>query len=263
MGIGGVWINEYGSLMELAIEADGRMYGTYSSTTGSTGTFPVQGWADPGAADSERGRSLAISISWRSLGDEAPDPSWHWVSGLGGQLVEDGGVERLILLHDMVATEEFPDQALVGRHLDKLVYSRAAKRESPAGPQFRPSAVTVPTVRSSTLDGEWRDDFDPSTDLSLRFLDGGQGLVSGSFRIGGLSCPMRGFADAFAESEGCALQALSLSGLLPGGESVSLSGSLDLSSAVLTLASFRSRGTAPSLSYTQTRFDQHRMKRTS
>ncbi len=248
--------------MTVSMSPDGRIRGRYSSTTGSTGTYPLLGWADPRGAAPDRGQSLALSISWRSMGPEAPDPSWHWVSALGGQRVGEADSERLILLHDMVATVESPGQARIGRHLDKLVFSRRADDSRKNIPEF-PAAqpASMPADSTSILDGEWGDDFDPAKRLSFRLLDRGYGTLSAMFVIDGLGCEMMGFADVVAEIEGLPLLALSLSGLNVDAEAISLSGSLDLSTMVMTLASFCSSGTAPSLSYTQTRFDQYRLRR--
>lgn len=92
--IKGKWKNEFGSVMDITtVDArTGIFSGTYSSTTGATGTYLVTGLTDirpsqqPGNDNSQ---TIAFAVSWRDLGGN-PDGE-HWVSGFAGQLqIVDG-----------------------------------------------------------------------------------------------------------------------------------------------------------------------------
>jgi hypothetical protein len=263
MSFKGMWLNEYGSAMNLSHDDDGRVFGSYRSTTGSTGTFYVLGYADPREYGAARGRSVSLSIFWRSIGDDPADPSWHWVSGLGGQLLEERGDETtILLLHDMVATAAFPGQADVGRHLDKLVFTQKSDARVAAIASARDIIASAPSAGlPCALSGTWVDESDPSTRLLPKLLDSRFGFAEASLEVGGKACAAIGFIDPFAEAEGCRLQAISLSGLIDRekGETITLSGSLDRSERVATLTVFRNSGTTHELRYTQTTVDQFRL----
>ena len=81
MTVAGVWENEYGSRMILAVEekpaGSGAIWGVYESTTGSTGRYLVTGRRG-GTASGGNGQPLALAIAWRSVGGDPADPSWHW-----------------------------------------------------------------------------------------------------------------------------------------------------------------------------------------
>jgi hypothetical protein len=263
MNLEGIWRNDYGSVMSLSQDEDGRVFGSYQSTTGSTGTFYVIGYADPRESGASRGRSVSLSIFWRSIGDEPADPSWHWVSGLGGQLIEEGGADATILLmHDMVATAAFPGQAGIGRHLDKLVFTpEPGARIAAVAPARDIIASASSRGLPCTLAGTWIDESDPSIRLLPKLLDSRFGFAEASLEVGGKACSAIGFIDPYAEADGCSLQAMSLSGLIDRerGETISLSGSLDLSEMVVILTVFRNSGTSFGLRYTQTTVDQFRL----
>jgi len=263
MGLAGIWRNSYGSIMDLRQGEDGRLHGSYSSTTGSTGTYPVLGWADPRERGAELGQSLALAVSWRSLGDDPADPSWHWVSGHGGQLLGQGGQARLLLMHDLVATAAFPGQAGIGRHLDKLVFVPAPEARAAA---VAPAGQILAAARGEACPGPlgrpWGDPGDPSLRLDrLTLLDPRLGFAEASLRVGGRSCRVLGFVDPCAGAEPGGLQAISLAGLLDPdrGETISLSGWLDPLKPELVLTVFRNLGTAPACDYTMTTVDQFRL----
>ena len=266
MGLCGIWRNSYGSIMELRLAGDGRIHGSYSSTTGSTGSYPVLGWADPrepGAREPgpERGQSVALAVSWRSLGDDPADPSWHWVAGHGGQLLGQGGAARLLLMHDLVASTAFPGQAGVGRHLDKLVFVPAPEARAAA---VAPAEQILATARGEAFSGAlgraWKDTGDPAIRLEgLTLLDPRLGFADGQLRVGGRACRVVGFVDPFAGAAD--LQAISLTGLLDParGETISLSGWLDPLQPEVVLTVFRNMGTTPACDYTMTTVDQFRL----
>jgi saccharopepsin len=267
MSIEGIWVNEYGSVMELRQKKDGRLFGSYSSTTGSTGTYYVLGWADPRDPNPARGQSLALSVLWRSIGDESPDPSWHWVSGHGGQILGGSGPRRLLLMHDMVATAPFPGQAGIGRHIDKLIFASTPGAKAPtAVPGDEPVAAEELIAAEGLalpcrLSGSWVDSNDPSIKLDIRLLDARFGFAMAALTLDGKGCEAQGFIDPYAEAGGCGIQALSLTGLLDreSGETISLSGGLDLNRGAVELTVFRNHGTSAEFSYTQTLVDQFRL----
>lgn len=87
-GIIGDWENQFGSVMSIkTFSPEGVFTGTYSSSTGATGIYPLVGTADPAPTDSQ---TVAFSVTWKSL-QGAYDPSWHWVSSFAGYRAEDSG----------------------------------------------------------------------------------------------------------------------------------------------------------------------------
>jgi hypothetical protein len=67
MGLSNAWINSYNSLMKLQQDpVTGMLTGTYSSTTGGTGTYDIVGWAALNKPTTKAGQGMAISILWRS-----------------------------------------------------------------------------------------------------------------------------------------------------------------------------------------------------
>ena len=123
MSFTGKWINSYNSVMTLTQALDGTISGSYSSITGSSGSYYVLGYANPADATPALGQAAALSIYWKSYAGGIGDPSWHWVSGLSGQMtLASDASPSLVLLHAMVATCDFPGLATAGTYPDKLVY---------------------------------------------------------------------------------------------------------------------------------------------
>jgi hypothetical protein len=191
------------------------------------------------------------------MGEDPEDPSWHWVSGHGAQILGEGQEARLLSMHDMVASTPFPGQADIGRHIDKLIFV----------PEPRASVVPVASAKmlieaatdrgpGSAFDGEWLDSSDSSIRLSARLVDGRYGFAEAELAMEGRSAPAWGFIDPYAGPS--LLQSITLSALLDPatGETVSLSGWLDPRAAQARLTLLRTRGTTSGLSYTQTRVEQ-------
>ncbi len=263
MSLEGTWQNEYGSIMSLSQDEHGMIHGLYRSTTGSTGSYYVLGATDPREPEPARGQAVSLSIFWRSIGDDPADPSWHWVSGLGGQLLGEGVDRRLVLIHNMMATTEFPGQAHIGGHLDRLIYTplpeagvtgyasaRALLKEAPA------SGI------ANACDGRWIDVTRPEIRLVPRLMDGSFGIATAELEFYGKTCAAYGFIDPTAGVEGCRYHAVSLSALLDreSGETVTMAGSLDTATGIMSLTVFRNAGTSHEYRYTQTRVDEFRLK---
>lgn len=86
MSIAGVWVNAYGSKMDLGLLNNNLVMGTYQSSTGSTGTYRVIGLQQTADPTPQTGQAVALAIEWHSVVAGPPDNSWHWVSGLSGEL---------------------------------------------------------------------------------------------------------------------------------------------------------------------------------
>ena len=110
MSVLGRWRNEYGSILDIQSQApNGALSGVYTSDTGASGTYLMNGWCPFEAASTQNG-PISVNIFWKPTDSSAEDPSWNWVSNMTGALFYDAptGVPRLQLLHGMVASTLFP-----------------------------------------------------------------------------------------------------------------------------------------------------------
>ncbi len=254
MSLAGVWKNSYGSTMSLRLESPNLITGTYKSSTGSVGTYEVVGYQTTADPTSGAGQAAALAIDWHSVEQGPPDNSWHWVSGLSGQLGIHNGVEQLVLSHALVASIDFPGLAVAGTYVDKLIYQRIseASEMSPA-----PAPVKGPAVRAvDPLVGSWLATDGTALLVSsvVPYPGDAFGWVMGKLVWNGGSSPLYGMTDINALGGGLQRQSVSIVGLPggAGGPAVSLSGTLDLGSGTLSLLSLRSQSTAPGNSYLQT-----------
>ncbi len=176
------------------------------------------------------------------------------MSGLSGQLGVHNGVEQLVLSHALVASIDFPGLAAAGTYIDKLTYQRisAASEESPA-----PAPIEDPAVRSvDPLVGSWFAIDGTALLISsvVPYPGDAFGWVMGRLVCNGGSTLLYGVTDINAQSGGLQRQSVSIVGL-PGGASgpaISLSGTLDLRSGILSLLNLRSQSTLPGNGYLQT-----------
>lgn len=251
MSLTGVWQNSYGSVMSLTQRDDGFVSGQYSSSTGSTGTYYVLGWAAPGAPTAALGEAVSLTIFWRSIDPGTPDPSWHWVSGLGGQLQTGPDGPTLTLLHALVATDDFPGLAPPGRYLDKLVYlpKSGATIAAPVG---LPAAASKSD--GDPLSGSWICEQDASVGLQLEVINLEYGVVSGSLNRAVGSLAVYGFTDSYAEQDGLPLEGVALAVAFDAASGVSqcLAGWREGATDRLLFTVFDSRGTASDAGYVQT-----------
>lgn len=254
MSLTGTWTNSYGSVMTLEQFPSGLIGGKYKSSTGSTGEYNVIGFAPPAPPTPALGQSVALSIYWRSIEGGKGDPSWHWVSGLSGQLNIAGSEPTIYLMHAMVATDDFPDLATVGTYLDKLLYTpkQGEALAVPALPGERASQAAA-----DPISGVWKCREIPGATLSVNIIDPELGYVSGQLILPSGSYGAIGFTDTYATQDGVPRQALSVSVLMNDqAVSQSMAGSLDFASGVLTLTVFASQGTAGDALYVQTKLSE-------
>jgi hypothetical protein len=244
MSAAGTWKNEYGSIMTLR-EVDGGLTGIYQSSTGSVGTYEVRGVQAGNVATAALGQPVALSISWHAV-DEAPaDPSWHWCSGLSGQISLRDGEEVLVVAHNMVASSDFPGLVKAGSYIDKLTYRRVSFQEPDQSRRSRSE------VSGNALVGRWISTNGSALELRVHAAsENNLGYVSG--RLMRATGTLPGFTDLHSARAGIAAQSLAL--VAAGGEAVlGLSGTLDGVTGSLALLEITSESTAPGTSYCQTR----------
>jgi saccharopepsin len=253
MSVTGRWLNGYGSVMFLNQGDGGSVTGVYTSTTGASGSYWVAGFTGSASSQST-GQPLAFSILWRAFAGGQPDPSWHWVSGFSGQELPLDPVNNgptLILINDLVATVADPVMTDVpGSYVDKLAYVPYTGGQTSPG-QW-PPPFTPPT-QPDPIDGAWQCIENPDVGLYLRLRDVSSGYLDGTLTTEAGTSVIAGFTDNGAGDAGLVLQGLTISALLPDGQTVvALAGSLVLSAGTLTMEWAQSVGTAPDVSYMQT-----------
>ena len=253
MSVTGRWLNGYGSVMFLTQGDGGSVTGVYTSTTGSSGSYWVAGFTGSASSQST-GQPLAFSILWRSFAGGEPDPSWHWVSGFSGQMLPLDPVNNgptLILINDLVATVADPVMTSVpGSYVDKLAYVPYTGGQTSPG-QWPPSFT--PPSQPDPIDGAWQCIQNPAIGLFLNLQDVTSGYVTGTLTTEAGTSAVVGFTDNGAGNAGLTLQGLTLSALLPDGQTVvALAGNLVLSAGTLTMEWVQSVGTAADVSYMQT-----------
>jgi saccharopepsin len=255
MSFSGQWKNSYNSVMTLIQAVDGTISGIYSSTTGSTGEYYVLGYANPADATPALGQAAALSIYWLPYNGGTADQSWHWVSGLSGQMtLAPDGSASLVLLHAMVATCDFPTlPAAAGTYLDKLVYTPYTPVTTVA--TQAPQIVQPPAAAADPVSGTWVCS-NPQVTLSLQAVMARPGQLSGVIDIPGhLESKIQGFADVNALSGGLNLEGVTVTAFdSTTGQCISLAGSLNLTTGVLTLTDLTSSATTttPNNAYLQT-----------
>ncbi|MGC6329010.1 avidin/streptavidin family protein [Rhizorhabdus sp. FW153] len=252
MSLAGIWENEYGSRMTLSLADPNLIVGKYESTTGSTGEYRVIGYQASADPTSSAGQACALAIDWHSVVAGPPDNSWHWVSGLSGQLSLQSSGEQLVLSHAMVASVAFPGLAQAGTYIDKLIYTRVGEQHDiPAEP-----LPGEEVLADNPLVGSWfaQDGTALLIQSVVPYAGNAFGYVFGKLIWNGGPSLLYGVTDINAGSAGLDLQSVSIVGLPSdaGGPAISLAGTLDLSSGVLTLLDQNSSSTAPDATYVET-----------
>jgi saccharopepsin len=247
MSAAGTWKNEYGSIMTL-VEKGNNLSGVYQSSTGSVGTYAVLGVQVGNAATTSLGQPLALAISWLAIDDALPDPSWHWSSGLCGQINYENGEEVMVLAHTLVASSDFPSVAGVGSYIDKLTYKRVAAQ------LFDPFLYRKHEAPGNPLAGRWL--AANGSHLTLRVdaaYDRKLGVVSGSIVQQTGTLNVKGFTDLHMAAGDLSLQSVALTANVGESQVLALSGTLDIGAGRLTLLDMTSAATAPDTRYCQTR----------
>ena len=256
LSVAGTWKNDYGSVMTLMVTGN-VVSGIYQSSTGSTGRYAVTGYQASTGPSPEKGLPVALAIDWHPLDEQQADPSWHWVSGLCGQLHQISGEDRLKLSHLLVATRAFPDLANQGTYIDKLNYRRVA------GEILEPAPALV-LAPDNPLSGTWLAAAGFRLDLQVRASSQHAfGCISGTLTTPTERADVSGFTDINAGTGGLSRQATSLTAVQVGGETaLSLAGSLDLKEDELELKALFTSSTTVAQSYVQTQIKSFMFRRT-
>ena len=253
MTLVGTWQNEYGSQMVLTPLGTNLVWGTYSSTTGSTGKYKVIGYQQAAEPRPTAGQAVALAIEWHSIVAGPGDPSWHWSSGLSGQISIQNGKESLVLAHAMVASSPFSGLAAPGTYIDKLIYSRTATASADAPP--RPN-LDAPLV--DPLYGTWQSADGTVLAIEVYPYTGSEfGWVQGKMAMNGSVCAIEGVTDINARSGGLTLQSTAITALpSTTGPVIAFAGCLNLINGQLTLTTLSSQSTAPDATYVETTVSQ-------
>jgi hypothetical protein len=252
MTAAGVWQNEYGSQMTLSEVNPNMVVGKYASTTGSTGEYYVIGYQTSAEPTAAAGQPVSLAIDWHSIVPGTPDNSWHWTSGLSGQISIENGSEQLVLAHAMIASCDFPGLAVTGNYIDKLIYNRVS-HEAPA-PMPLPEAGA--STAAASLVGTWM--APDGTVLMIQsvvpYTGNAFGLIMGKMTWNGGPSLIYGVTDINAASAGLSLQSVSIVGLPSdgGGPAIAYAGTLDLNAGTMTLVDLSSTATANDATYVQT-----------
>ena len=123
MHLAGIWENEHGSIMEIAVE-DGRIEGLYTSHTGESGTYRVVGLADP--EPNAKSQTFAFVVCWRPLDGHAVDSGGHWVSAFVGQLQSIDGEETLTTTW-LLTKPTLPEENWTSMLVDKSIFKRTGQ----------------------------------------------------------------------------------------------------------------------------------------
>lgn len=259
MSAAGVWVNEYGSRVTLALSGT-AISGIYESTTGSTGRYAVFGWQAGSAPSAVAGQPVSLAIAWHSLDDDPSDPSWNWSSGLGGQITLVGGEPVMVLSHLLVASSDFPGLMQKGVYADKLTYRRVADTEG----RVADGRDAAPQGKNR-LAGSWR--AEDGTRLLLDVIpshDGRFGRVAGTLvGTAGVS-EVTGVTDINALADRLDSQSLALTALAEHAPvAITLAGNLQLLDDELELQLLTNRVTSPDSTYVQTEIRALRLARSA
>lgn len=237
----GSWINGYGSKLSItSVSEEGIITGTYHSSTGSTGVYPVMGFAPDG--DVTQG-PIAISIYWRSMAGGDADPTWNWVSMMNGQFIADGS-GNIQFLHSMIASSSYTAIEVYqpGQYTESLVFT-------PYDTLFEPE---TPTFESEVnINGNW---VNSAYDATVPFMDlTGEGcLVTGMAGLAdGTTIDIVGVYDCMAPDD--QLVSISMCGVMTTEQgnlaTLTMGGFMDLSRAKITLNNFEAIATKPENKY--------------
>lgn len=248
MTLAGTWQNEFGSRMSLSVQ-NGTVSGTYDSTTGATGRYLVTGWESGANDDGELGRPVALVISWHSIAGFAPDPGWHWVSALSGQVHTVGGEELLIVTHLLVASVPFDGLCRRGVYSDKLTFRRLTSSSDRV-----PDPLHATDKLNGPVSGSWTAQDGTRLDVQvIAKINSGPALVAGALIQGEVKLDILGFTDIRAEAQGTGFQSLAIAAADKARKNIlAVGGWFDVATGTITLQSLASLATKAQHLWVQT-----------
>jgi hypothetical protein len=254
MSINNTWINSYHSVMRLSQDPiTGKLTGTYSSTTGGTGTYNVVGWAALLNPTESAGQPMAISILWRSNDGGKSDPS-HEVSGMAGQVILSNNAENLSLVHLFVETDPIASKLAPGFYPDKLIFAPYQTSVNTANDNRNELVASIQS--NDSISGIWvTNSGSEIVQIKLAQTNLSDNSVEGTilYQDGSLY-PIIGYTDSFAVSGKLNLQGLTLSSFIDKNGTrtcISMSGYLDLEKNIITLTRLLAHATDSASNYTQ------------
>lgn len=235
----GRWRNEYGSILDIQSQSPrGALQGIYTSETGASGVYIVNGWSPDVELSNQ---PVAISVFWRPTNSTNVDPSWTWVSVMNGVLFLDTPDLQPVIqfLHGMVASTPFEAVQVErpGVYTESLTFRRApsggvlpaSQCDTPRGGRTAKRAVVTLT------------NIDPNSGYrQIDFTYGADGNCIGSvMQCPGQECQIQGIIDPTPPGN---MQSLALTGLHRTGRTytVGLGGFIDLNASRATLDLFES-----------------------
>jgi hypothetical protein len=231
----GRWANEYGSFLDIGSQdSTGALHGVYTSETGASGTYLMNGWSP----DLElANQPISLSVLWKPTDSSNDDSSWNWVSMMSGVVFLDTHDAKRIIrfLHGMVASEPFPavQVSRPGVYTESLTFRKVASGQTDASIRRRGSVLRRASVTMSNVDPI-------SRYRSATFLYGADGNCIGSMALElDQMCTVHGFVNPVPPSN---IQSLTLTGFVPTDRPLTfgLGGFIDLDRSVATLDLFES-----------------------
>ncbi|MGH1386968.1 T9SS type A sorting domain-containing protein [Kordia sp.] len=178
----GEWINGYNSVLKITNHSSqtGLFTGTYSSSTGATGTYLVSGYS-PYTTSSVQSIPISLTINWKnSTSSNSADQ--EWTSTMSGALMTDAqGQKRIQVFHSLNAS---PPLAAVqidtkGRYSETLIFTpNTAARE--VVQHTKPIKNTNVKRVANALLGTWLDS-NRGDRLKITQVSGSFGEVKGTY----------------------------------------------------------------------------------
>ncbi|MFC1235943.1 avidin/streptavidin family protein [Vibrio sp. F74] len=254
-GLAGMWVNSFGSQMSLVIDGT-TLRGTYSSHTGSTGSYLLVGSCSAYQPSKELGQSIAMAIYWKNIEDGVKDESWHWAGSMCGQLQLDG---RMTLTNSIVVSVPF-ESFQKGNYIDELVFTKADDAEQPDISIIKNGLMDLQSdTKAYPVAGKWVG-LDDDIALDVYQVDVKTGLTKAMLTTADTDVPLLGFIDTDVELN--MAQSISLTGYCSdSNETSSISGMLNYGRDHLILYSWMAGPTSPQDSFMQTRLESITLKK--
>ncbi len=248
MSVVGGWRNQYGSILDIQSQrSNGLLSGVYSSETGATGCYLMNGWSPPNPASVEN-QPFSACVAWKPINGCDQDPSWHWASIMSGVIFFDSPTPRIDMLHGLVASTPLPAVEIdrFGVYVESLTFEHIAACLDPPAPVFddvieSASNWTAPFILTNRDPASWVQ--------KITLVSEAGGRARGAINMPDQALLAWGFVDASPASH---LQSLALSTLKghDGRRSVALGGFIDRVTNIAVLQLFEASAVSYRNKYT-------------